>query len=282
MRLTIRSAEPTALLDALRPDKHIRLLWEKRSLILQLVRREVVGRYRGSLLGTLWTVLLPLAGVLVYTFVFGYIFKTRWPGLATASVSHALVLWAGLAVFSSFSEVLQRACSVIPAHPNLVKRVAFPLEILPVMLVGTSLIPFTISLLMVTFGLRLILHAWPEFSCLLLALLCFVIWLQGIAWLFAGIGTFLRDLAPMVQGLLPLIMFLSPIFYPLEAIPESIRGWFWLNPLTTILELIRSSLLSTAWPPGIACYGLVVLSLTSWLLGACIFSRLRPEMADVV
>jgi lipopolysaccharide transport system permease protein len=282
MRLVIRSAERAPLWHDLLPGKVIALLWQKRSLIKQLIRREVVGRYRGSMLGTLWAVLLPLIGVIVYTIVFGFIFKQRWPGMETASVSYALVLWAGLALYQAFAEMVQRATSIIQSQPNLVKKVVFPLEVLPVMLVGTSLIPLGLSMLVVTLGLTISQGQMPHLGWLFFAMVCFILWLQGIAWLLASMGTYLRDLSPMVQGVLPLCMFLTPIFYPMTAIPEAVRGWFWINPLTTVVETIRSALLATPLPPTLALLALAITALVTWQLGACVFARLRSEMADVV
>ncbi len=282
MRLVIRTAEREPLWHDLLPGKIISLLWQKRSLVMQLVRREVVGRYRGSMLGTLWAVLLPLVGVTVYTIVFGFIFKQRWPGMETGSIGYALVLWAGLALFQACAEVLQRATSIIQSQPNLVKKVVFPLEVLPVMLVGTSLIPLGLSLSVVMTGLTISQEQIPHIGWLFLALVCFVLWLQGIAWLLAGVGTYLRDLAPMVQGVMPLMMFLTPIFYPLSSIPEGVRDWFWLNPLTAIVETVRSALLHTPLPPTPALVAMTLSAVLTWQLGACVFARLRSEMADVV
>lgn len=282
MALVIRTSERLPWWQDLDPVRPFVVLWQQRQLIHQLIRREVNGRYRGSILGTLWMVLLPILAVLIYTLVFGWILKQRWPGLESNDATYPLVIWAGLAVFNAFAEVVQRATTVIAAQPNLVKKVVFPLEVLPVMLVGTTLVPMVLSMLVVCIGFIAFRGEVPQVLLLVLALGFFLIWLQGVAWFLAGVGTFLRDLGPMVQAICPLVLFLTPIFYPLTAVPEPYRDWFWLNPLCVMVESVRSALLHTAMPPGWALAGCVMVCLFTWQLGSLVFARLRPEMADVV
>lgn len=258
------------------------LLWRKRHLIGQLVRREVVGRYRGSLLGTLWMVLLPILSVIVYAVVFGLILKQRWPGIESNPWVYPLLIWTGLALFNAFAEVVQRATSVVAAQPNLVKKVVFPLITLPVVLVGTSLVPLVLSLIAVTVGIVICRLAMPDVLMMLLTVMFFLIWLQGIAWFLAGVGTFLRDLGPMVQAICPLVLFLTPIFYPISMVPEPYRAWFWANPLCVMVETMRASLLGSAMPPPWAIVSCAIWCLLTWQLGALVFTRLRSEMADVV
>lgn len=255
-------------------------LWHRRHLIQQLIRREVVGRYRGSLLGTLWAVCLPLLAVAVYTLVFGLILKQRWPG--REGIEYPLLVWTGLALFNALAEILQRAPSVILAQPNLVKKVVFPLEVLPVMLVGTSLVPLGISLAAVGAVAPLTTGLLPHLPLFLLSLLLLVLFLQGTAWLLAGIGTFLRDLQPMMQALCPLLLFLSPILYPLEVVPVAWQTLFWLNPLTVLVEGMRCALMHTASPPAWAWIVCLGFCLAAWCLGSFFFTRTRPDMADVV
>jgi len=247
-----------------------------------MVRRELVGRYRGSLLGTLWMVLLPILSVVVYAVVFGLILKQRWPGIESNPWVYPLLIWAGLSLFNAFSEVVQRATAVIAAQPNLVKKVVFPLEILPTVLVGTSLVPLLLSLLAVSIGIVVCRFEMPNLPMMMLTLVFFLIWLQGIAWFLAGVGTFLRDLGPMVQAICPLMLFLTPIFYPITLVPEPYRAWFWANPLCVMVETLRASLLHSPMPPMAAMIGCLIACLLTWQIGALVFTRLRSEMADVV
>lgn len=286
MAVVIRRAERLATWSDWQITLPWQMLWQRRTLLGQLIHREVQGRYRGSLLGTAWTLLLPLLGVAVYTLVFGFIFKQRWPNLAAGREltgwAYPLVLWAGLAVFQALADVLQRSTSIIAAQPNLVKKVVFPLEILPVMLAGTVLVPLSLSLAAVTVGLCFAQGTLPHVGWMLVALIGFLLWLQGVAWALAALGTFLRDLAPMVQALCPLLLFLSPVFYPVSVVPEVVQPWYWLNPLAVMLETLRASLLNSPLPPWPALLAYFVMSLVIWQAGWVVFTRLRPEMGDVV
>jgi lipopolysaccharide transport system permease protein len=282
MAIVLRTSERSPWWQDVDPVRSVLLLWRQRHLIGQLVRREVIGRYRGSLLGTLWMVLLPTMSVLVYTVVFGMILKQRWPGIEANEWTYPLVIWAGLALFNAFAEVVQRATSAIAAQPNLVKKVVFPLDVLPVMLVGTSLVPLGVSMLAVTVGIIFCRGEIPNFLMMVMTIALFLIWLQGIAWFLAGVGTFLRDLGPMVQAICPLMLFVTPIFYPISMVPDPYRLWFWANPLAVMVETLRAALLHSAMPPMWAMAGCAVVCLFTWQLGSLVFARLRSEMADVV
>lgn len=282
MALTIRTVQRSAWWQELHPYRMVSILWKHRLLIGQLVRREVHGRYRGSLLGTLWMVLLPIVSVIVYSIVFGLILKQRWPGLEGSQALFPLVLWVGLAYFNAFAEVVQRSTSVILAQPNLVKKVVFPLETLPVMVVGASLVPLVISLFVVCLGVGVLQGMMPDLVVIVSALAMFLIWLQGLSWLLAGVGTFLRDLGPMVQAVCPLVLFMTPLLYSIEVIPQPYREWFLVNPLCVIVEMTRAGMLHGALPAWWAMVGCLISSVAAWLIGSLIFARLRPEMADVV
>lgn len=281
MAVVVRSAHPTPWWRDLHPARPVLLLWRQRRLLGQLVVRELKGRYRGSILGSLWSVLLPVFAVLVYTVVFGFLLKSKWPGHEGGGWTFALLLFAGLALFNAFAEVVQRATSVILAQPNLVKKVVFPLDILPATLLGTALVPLLLSLLAVTAGLFLSGIPTRPFY-MLLALIPFLLWLQGLAWFLAGVGTFLRDLGPMVTAVCPLLMFLTPLFYPAAVVPEPYQWLVWLNPLAVAVEVLRAGVAGTPLPPLGGCVGFVLVSLVTWQLGYWTFARLRPEMADVV
>jgi len=227
-------------------------------------------------------VLLPVFAVIVYACVFGLIFKQRWPGNTDSGWSYALILFAGLALFNAFTEVVQRASTIVVAQPNLVKKVVFPLEILPAMLLGSALLPLALSLLVVAVGLATSGQTMEHGFWVLLVVPFFLLWLQGLAWFLAAVGTFLRDVGPMVGALCPLLMFLTPLFYPASLIPESYRFWLWLNPLAVAVETLRAALINADLPPCGALVWFGTASMATWQLGFLTFTRLRPEMADVV
>jgi lipopolysaccharide transport system permease protein len=207
--------------------------------------------------------------------------KQHWPGHTGSNWSYALILFAGLAPFNAFAEVLQRAPLAVIAQPNLVKKVVFPLEILPAVLVGSALVSLAISLSLVGVG-SLCSGQSTLLSWGVLLILPFLLWLQGLAWLLAAVGTFLRDIGPMTIALCPLLLFLSPIFYPVSVVPAKLQWLIWANPLAVVVEAVRGTMVSTPEPPIGAVLWLITVSMVTWQLGYAVMQRLRPEMADVV
>jgi lipopolysaccharide transport system permease protein len=261
-------------------------LWPRRHahLIRQLVRREIEGRYRASMLGLLWAVLMPLAMLAVYTLVFREVFKARWGGADGGSgLEFALYVFAGLAVFNFFAECITRAPSLILTQPNFVKRVVFPLEILPwisVLAAGLHLLIALVILLAATVwvrgGLPLTVLALPAVWLPLLPLLL------GFGWFLAALGAFVRDIGQLVGLAVSLLMFLSPLFYPLSALPEKWRGLLMLNPLAHVIEETRHALLDGTWPDWQMLALLLAACVLIALFGALFFRATRHEFADVV
>lgn len=265
------------------PREMVGSLWRHRSLTMTLVRREVVGRYRGSFLGILWSFFNPLFMLGVYTFVFSVVFKARWNGASDSNAEFALVLFAGLLVFNLFSECINRAPGLILANINYVKKVVFPLEILPWVVLGSALFHAAISL-----GVWLIayvvLFGLPHITALLLppVLLPLLLFIMGLAWLLASLGVYLRDVSQFISIITTTLMFLSPIFYPANALPEEYRGLLYLNPMTPIIELTRDVLY---WgnAPNWLIWSLYLLttSAIAWV-GFAWFQKTRKGFADVL
>ena len=233
-------------------------LWRHRQLIARMTRREVAGRYRGSAMGLLWSLLTPLFMLLIYTFVFSVVFKARWgEGLEQGRGQFALILFAGLIVHGLFADVLQRAPQLILAHTNYVKKVVFPLEVLPV-----------VQLLAASF------HALVSLGVLLLTL--------GLAWLLASLGVFVRDIAQGMGLLTSVLLFTAPVFFPLHALPVALQPWLQLNPLTFIIEQTRAVLIWGQLPNvgGLALYSLCALVVA--MLGFAWFQKTRKGFADVL
>lgn len=257
-------------------------LWFHRSLIVQLTRREIVGRYRGSMLGLLWSFINPLLMLAVYTFVFSSIFKVRWGSSAGGKLDFALMVFAGMLLFLVFGEVLSRAPRLIQENANYVKRVIFPLDILPLTTVGAaffhSLVGLAVLMLFVAAnqGLSISILALP------LVLFPYLLLLTGLAWLFSAIGVYFRDLAQTVALIVAVLQFISPVFYPIEAVPEAWRSWLHLSPLTFPIEQLRTILLAGQWPEwaGLASYSLIAILCA--LAGLSVFSLLRRGFADVL
>lgn len=249
----------------------------------QFVRREILGRYRGSLLGMVWAFLTPLMMLAVYTFVFVGVFKARWPGAEEAGGSaFALRLFAGLIVFNLFSEVVGRAPLLVLEQPNLVKKVVFPLELLAFVSLGSALFHFFLGSVILflgvaAFGPSLSWHV-VLVPVILLPLLPLLL---GLAWLLSALGVYVRDIAPLVGLGVSFLMFLSPVFYSLQSLPPQWRFWMGLNPLTSVMENLRGVLFLNASPDWPVWWMTLSVNLVVGLLGARIFALLRKGFADV-
>ena len=263
----------------------VRSLWRHRQLILQMTRREVIGRYRGSVLGLAWSFFSPVFMLAVYTFVFSEIFKFRWSGLGGdgTRTQFALVLFAGMIVLGLFSEVVNRSPGLIVSYANFVKKVVFPLEVLPVVAMCASLFHTLISLgVLLSASALLAGHVHPTAALIPLVLLPFVILTLGFGWILASLGVFLRDVGHTVAILTTVLLFVSPVFYPLEAVPERFRPIVLANPLTFIIEQGREVLIWGRLPDfvGLGMYSLVAIAV-AWAGYAC-FQRSRRAFADVI
>ena len=265
------------------PREMVSSFLRNRSLIKSLVRREVIGRYRGSILGIIWSFLNPLFMLVVYTFVFSVVFKARWNMGNDSKTEFALVLFAGLLVFNLFADCFNRAPGLIVANVNYVKKVIFPLEILPWVAMGSTLFHSLVSLGVWLF-FYLILFGVPPVTALLLPLVIMPIILisMGFSWLLASLGVFLRDVAQVVGIATTVLLFLSPIFYPLSALPTKYRSFLFLNPLTLTVEQVRNVLIWGKVPDlfAFAVY-LTISALMAWV-GFAWFQKTRKGFADVL
>jgi lipopolysaccharide transport system permease protein len=273
------SSQPISL-DAL-----VRSLWRNRSLIAQLAKRDVIGRYKGSIIGLAWSFFNPLFMLAVYTFVFSMVFESRWGSASGAEnrTQFAAVLFVGLIVQGLFADVLNRAPGIILTHVNFVKKVIFPLEILPVVSLGAALFHSLISLLVLvttSFLLNITVH-WTVL-CTPVVLLPLVVLTVGLAWILASLGVYIRDVGPTVSITMTVILFLTPIFYPITAVPERYRDWIMANPLTFIVEQAREVLVWGRLPDwrGLGIYLLVALGV-AWT-GFAWFQKTRKGFADVL
>ena len=258
--------------------------WRHRALIRILTWRDISGRYRGSLMGSAWSLLTPLLMLAVFTFVFGVVAPTRWPGAEEQGMGmFALRLLSGMVVHGLLSELLQRAPALVTAQPNYVTKVVFPLEVLGWVALLTGLFHTAMALLVLIMlngalgtGLSLTLLALP------LVLVPYALLLLGIAWILAALGVYLRDLAQVIGPLVMASMFLGPVFYPREAMPAAIQPWLAWNPITVPVEQVRRVLFEAQWPQWdiLAQYALVAIGV--YLLGLWAFERLKKGFADVL
>ncbi len=260
-------------------------LWRNRQITLQMSMREIRGRYKGSALGIAWSLLTPILMLIVYTFVFSEIFKAKW-GDADASQSKAqfaVILFTGVIVLNFFCEIISRAPTTIIENSNFVKKVIFPIEILPLVAIISALFNSTTNIIVLIAALLIFNGSIPWTALLIpLVILPLAFLALGLSWLLAALGVFIRDIGQAINILTALLMFLSPVFYPLSAVPEFFRNVLLLNPLTFIIEQSRAVLI---WgnPPnwdGLLIY--YTAALTVAFIGYAWFQKTRKGFADVL
>lgn len=269
--------------QSVQPIALVASIYKNRRLILDLIKREVVGRYKGSTMGLLWSFFNPVLMLVVYTFMFSVVFKARWVGGSDSKVEFALIMFTGLLMFNLFSEVISRAPGLILNNANYVKKVIFPLEILPVVALGAAAFHMLVSLV-VWLIFFLIFFTMPNWTSLqiILVFIPLVLMTLGLAWLLASLGVYLRDVGQVIGLITSVLMFLSPVFYPVSAIPEKFRGVMQLNPLTYIVEDARNVMI---WGKGLDwsqwSYWTAISALVAWL-GFAWFQKTRKGFADVL
>lgn len=258
--------------------------WKHKTLIWQLLRRDIHSRYRGSVLGLLWSLGTPLIMLGIYTFVFQFVFKSRWNDTAgETTLSFAIVLFLGLTVHAVMAEILTKSPLLITGNQNFVKKIVFPLELLSWVTLLGAIFTFLIS-----FGLLLVfilveLQRIPATAFLLpLILLPYFLLLLGLSWFLAALGVYLRDIQQITGTLATLLLFLSPIFYSINILPENLQALIFLNPLSYIVESARAVLIYGQLPDfiGWAIYSLIAVLVA--MIGYFFFRKVRPGFADVL
>lgn len=265
------------------PLAPFRDLWRHRALLAALTRREIEGRYRGSALGLLWSLATPLLTLAAFTFVFSVILRVRWGSSSAGHGEFALVAFAGLLVFTCFAECLTRAPGLVLSQANLVKKVVFPVQILPAVILGGALFQLAIgTVVLLAIGAALGVRPKPTMIAFPLVLAPLVLGILGLTWAVSAAGVYFRDLGQAVALLVTLLMFLIPIFYPITAVPEAFRPLIQANPLAILVEEARAVLLWGAWPdwPRLALVGVC-----GWAVawgGYLVFMKLRRGFPDVL
>lgn len=270
-----REASPFGLLRSLR------LHWR---LLIQLTRREVVGRYRGSLGGVAWSFFNPLLMLAIYTFVFSSIFKVRWGiGAEESKADFALVLFVGLMLHGFFADCISRAPNLVLANISYVKKVVFPLELLPWVSVLSSLFHLSISV-----GVLLVVQIFLDFhlpaTALLLPVLLFPFFLVAVSlsFVFAAVGVFLRDIGQLTAMITTVLFFLSPIVYPSSSLPEGIQPWVNASPITYPVEQARRVLIFGELPDFSGWFVYTAFAVVLLALSFFFFQKARKGFADVL
>ncbi|MBR1232025.1 ABC transporter permease [Bradyrhizobium sp. AUGA SZCCT0182] len=282
MKAASSGKRPSAGTRSLGADSSVSVVWGSRVLIRRLAARELQARYRGSMLGIAWAVIVPLGMVLMYTFVFGSIFKVRWSGISGSTESMTAFFLAGLIVHQFLSEVIARAPSLVLENKNYVTRVVFPLEILSLVTVAVALVGAAIGLALLLCLLALT-SGIPPATVLLspLVLLGMVPMLLGLTWIFSAIGVFVRDLGQIMPVALSVLFFLAPVLYPRSSVPPPFDALVLFNPTTIPIEAMRALVFEHPFPWELALSYFVISLVVCWT-GFSVFLRLRRAFADVL
>jgi lipopolysaccharide transport system permease protein len=256
----------------------------KRYLILKYLNRQVTRRYRGSILGVFWSLVSPLAMLSVYILVFGFIFKSRFKiSQSETAADFGLALFCGLNLFNLCSDVMAGSPKLILSHPNLVKKIVFPLEILPVVKTLDSLLHCVIAFVPLFVAFIVFRGTIPwSFIFLPLFLVPLALFSVGCSLSFSALGVFIRDLEALMQPLLTILMFASALFYPIEVIPLPFRQIVQLNPLALIFENARLSIILGAAPDLRLLFTVSFAALIFVIVASIFFEKVKPAFADVI
>ena len=267
------------------------ILFDSRYLVFQLTKREIMGRYKGSALGILWSLIVPLFMLAIYTYVFSIIFQAKWhpsnssatPDLSTDKFYFALVLFAGLIIFNIFSEITLKSSNLIVSNPNFVKKILFPIELLPLPAIGAASFHLVISLLVLLVFSFITGHQVPmTFLLIPLIILPLLFFCLGLCWIFSAIGVYFRDIQQIVGLTVSVLMFVTPVFYSLSAVPGRFHEIVELNPLTHFIEWARQVLILGETPTLISySLGFIGCFLFAWI-GFIVFQMSKDGFADVI
>lgn len=282
-QITIRTSQPPSTAGYLHPAGLLDALRTHLDLIRQFAAREVIERHRGAYLGVIWNVVNPLITLGIYTFVFGYVFGSRWHDPAGGEASFVLPYFIGHAIFHFFSECANRGPTIVSTRPNFVRKVVFPVEILPVVSVLSASV-YPLVCLPCFLVAQYILTRELQTTALLLPIIIIPLILLNlsVSWLLAAFGVFIRDVRHIVVVATQLLMFMTPVFYSVERIPASWRGLYQLNPLTIVIENARRVLLWGTQPhwAELGILTLIMLALTQ--VSYAVFMHMRRGFADEV
>jgi lipopolysaccharide transport system permease protein len=269
--------------ESKRPVSQALLSHANRSLTATLTLRAIEQRYRGSMLGVLWAFLTPIFMLLIYTFVFGVVFQSRWGSGTGSTVEFAIILFAGITTFTLFSEVVSSAPALITGQPNLVKKIVFPLEILPLVSLGGALFQALIAYVVVLalqIGLGSGFHLATLALPVLIVPLC--LFALGLAWFLAALGVYVRDVQQLIAPVVTALMFLSAVFFPLSALPDWLEPAMAFNPIISAVEMTRNAIVFGTLPDPANFLAGSAAGLFSAFLGLMFFRKTRHGFADVL
>lgn len=258
--------------------------WNNRQLIFKMSKQEAIGRYRGSVMGLAWSFLNPLLMLVIYTFVFSVVFEARWGlGGEESKADFALILFVGLIAHGLFAECVIRAPTLILSNANYVKKVVFPLEILPWVMLGSALFHSIVSLFVLLLAQVVLKQQIPVTAILFPFVLApLALGTMGLAWFLSALGVYLRDVNQVAGIFSTVMLFISAVFYPITALPERLQVLQYFNPLAVIIEQSRAVLIFGELPSPGAWSILMGTGLVMAWAGFAWFQKTRKGFADVL
>ncbi|STY28945.1 lipopolysaccharide transport system permease [Legionella wadsworthii] len=264
------------------PAQMFLMLWRYHDLIFQLVKRDILMRYRGSFAGLLWLILAPLLMLGLYTLVFGVFMRVQWPGV-TNNLMYSLLIYVGLIILNFFSECVSRSPSMIVSNTNLVKKVVFPVEVYPWVVIGTALFHAIINtLILILFSFFILGKIYATIIFLPLLFIPLILFTLGMSWFLCSAGVYIRDIAHMMAFVLQIVMYLSPVFYSITMLPQIFQNILWFNPLTFIIEHARSLVIFGKLPSWSPVAVFFIISFCVAYLGFLGFQKTKDGFADVL
>ena len=261
----------------------IKIIFRNRYLLWQLVKKDIRQRYQGSVLGFLWTIIVPVLMLIIYTFMFSEVFQAKWDIDTSDKYQFALILFCGLSAFSLVSEVMNRSTTLIISNTNYVKKVIFPLELLPVVLTCSAFFNSLISFIILVIA-RLFLY--QEISktiyLFILAFLPLIIFTIGVGLLISAISVYLKDISNFISVFVTILMYMSPVFFPLSSVPENFRSMCEINPMTFMIENLRKVVLYGEYMDTTFFVKSCAIAFFFYFLGSIVFKRAKEGFADVL
>lgn len=257
-------------------------IWGNRNLLMLMVHRDFIGRYKGSLLGAFWPLINPLGHLVLYTFLFSIVLKVKF-GNDPSTGNFALYLMAGLLPWGCLAESLARSTTVILESPNLVKKVVFPLEILPIVLVVSSFFSELVAfVILIAATLLCIGHLNATIICLPVIIASQLLFTAGLSCLLASLGVYIRDFRHVMSLALSAWMYATPIVYPASALPQNLKFLVWLNPMAGIVTDYRRVLLEGRWPDWTLYLSYTAVAVVAWCVGYTFFIKTKKTFADIM
>lgn len=249
-------------------------------LLGQLIKRDVLLRYRGAVFGVLWIFFSPLIMLAIFAFIFGHVFQARWPQ-QEGGIPFWLLLYSGLIAFNVFAETVSRAPTSVRGYPSFVKKIIFPVSILPVVPLGAALVHGGFNFLILIAALALTGHLHMSILLFPLLIVPLILLALGLSWFLAAWGIFLKDMTQIVPVFVQMLLFLSPVFYPVSAVPESLRPFYQYNPLGAVIETSRAVVIgqTVEWSMWLIASGSCMVAA---ILGYAFFQHSRDEFADAL